>query len=346
MTYATSASPLAAQLAHAGELLRQGQADEAARALEHALEGQPDDPRARSMLGLAYFKSGRQDAANELYRALATDFPEDPQVQLQLGLVQLKRGEVDEALRSLGEACRLDPWNGRARECLALARRQAGASADLDAAAAEALLAEPESVTAFAARRLVAPGEPCRTASGALVLEVRHQIYARSPAVACASAGLAFGRAYHRRRGVDTQEPFGEVGWEMELVAGAGELVLLPRGGRLNALTLEDDILYLREDALVAWTGDLTWESGRAPKSGAPLVQLRGTGTVVVETVADPFCIKVEPDRPARARLADLVGWVGRVVVRALAQRAGASETLECAGEGVLVFSGIAPVRR
>ena len=70
-----------------------------------------------------------------------------------------------------------------------------------------------------------------------------------------------------------------------------------------------------------------------------PLVQLRGSGAVVLRTRREPFCVKVEPDEIQYADATALVGWIGRVVPRALPEtEPGAPRILECVGEGVLIY--------
>ncbi|HJZ88337.1 MAG TPA: tetratricopeptide repeat protein, partial [Polyangia bacterium] len=114
-----------------GELLRAGDADRAAVTIQEALQLKPRDSKARSLLGLVYFKIGKQSEARALYRELAAEFPDDAGIHLNLGLVELKVGAWEAAIEALEAALRLDPQNERAKQYLDLARRvraQAGAA--------------------------------------------------------------------------------------------------------------------------------------------------------------------------------------------------------------------------
>ena len=106
-----------------GELLRTGDAENAAQAINQALALRPRDSKARSLLGLVYFKIGKQAQARDIYVELAGEFPEDAGIHLNLGLVQLKLGAVDASISALEKALSLDSRNERARQYLELARR-------------------------------------------------------------------------------------------------------------------------------------------------------------------------------------------------------------------------------
>jgi uncharacterized protein (AIM24 family) len=109
----------------------------------------------------------------------------------------------------------------------------------------------------------------------------------------------------------------------------------------LVALTLDQDILYLREDRVVAFDGDVVWESGRVPRDELPLLQFRGSGRVVVDAAGDEVVtLRLSEGSPVTVPRARLVGWLGRVVAQSV--RDGEDATLAriaCEGEGVLLLS-------
>ena len=50
-------------------------------------------------------------------------------------------------------------------------------------------------------------------------------------------------------------------------VTGQGHLLAAPLGGQFTAVTLDDDIFYLREDLVFAFEPVLRWENGHVPGS-------------------------------------------------------------------------------
>ena len=352
-----------ALLWHTGEQLRAGDPGGAAVTIERALELRPSDAKARSLFGLILFKIGRQEEARALYRELAVELPHDAGIHLNLGLVELKMGAVEAAVAALEEAIRLDPLSERAQKYLEVARRVGAQPGRLseeivtDPGLGEARspspgpplslpLETPQSVTAFAATRLVRPQKDGQTFAispgGALSIRVRGELYMRTSGVVSSAGALSFEAAQRRVRGLMTTEPFGSGELAMYLARGHGELIAVPRGLRFHALALDDDVLYVREEALFAFEPALGWENGRAPGGDPALVQFRGTGQVALRTRREPFCVKIEPEQVLFADAAALVGWIGRVVPRALPTEPDVPRFLECTGEGVLIYDDFA----
>ena len=358
-----------------GELLRTGDADSAAQAINQALQLRPRDSKARSLLGLVYFKIGKQTQARDIYVELAGEFPDDAGIHLNLGLVQLKLGAVEASIAALEKALALDARNERARQYLELAKRVRSGGGKLDdleshkggaglapqaptpiprtqplsplqAAVASAPhplpLSPAQPVTAFAAQRLLRHDQTNSTFAlapgGALAIRVHGEIYTRTDGLVSSMGQLVFEPAKRRQRGVITDDPFGKGEAQMFLARGEGQLIAIPRGARFHALALDADILYVREDAIYAFDAELNWENGRAPGGEPVLVQFRGTGCVALRTLREPFCVKLEPEQTLFAEATALVGWIGRVVPRALPAEPGAPRFLECTGEGVLIY--------
>jgi uncharacterized protein (AIM24 family) len=128
----------------------------------------------------------------------------------------------------------------------------------------------------------------------------------------------------------------------MFTAVGKGLMVVAPRGAHFLALSLLDDIVYVRESALFAFEESLQWENGRIPGGGPdslPLVQFRGTGKLVVRADRPAFTLKLEPDDMLYVERAVLLGWIGRVVPRVLRAEGGApTPYVECTGEGALML--------
>src|SRR5262249_4607973 len=126
----------------------------------------------------------------------------------------------------------------------------------------------------------------------------------------------------------------------MFAAVGRGRVVVAARGARFSLLSLNDDILYVREPMLFAFEESLAWESGRIPgggTEGARVVQFRGTGRLVLRTARPIYTLKTE-EEPLFVDHATLLGWIGRVVPRQVTGEGGPAPYIECSGEGVLLL--------
>lgn len=132
-------------------------------------------------------------------------------------------------------------------------------------------------------------------------------------------------------------------------VQGRGELFVAAPEGRLIPLRLEDDVLYVREDAVVAFEGTVSWEYGHVPRAQLGMLQFRGRGLVTICVRGETGAVKVSPESPVQAAAHNLLGWVGRVVARG--GSLGPEESpgpegdwvspvlpITCEGEGVVFF--------
>ena len=109
-----------------GELLQQGQMNEARDHLERAFQMRPGDEKAKNLLGLAYFKLGDFVRAAEVYEALVRENGADPTLRVNLGLVYLKSNQLTRAVREFETAVELQPGHLKAHNYLGLALAQAG----------------------------------------------------------------------------------------------------------------------------------------------------------------------------------------------------------------------------
>ena len=138
-------------------------------------------------------------------------------------------------------------------------------------------------------------------------------------------------------------ETFGGIGTPFATMTGRGQLIVGPRSGqRIIAFALEDEVVFFRETALLGFDLSLAYENGRLGLSAAsaasgdatPLVQLRGTGTVLVELAADLLSLEVKTGGTT-VRKEVVVGWAGRLLPRPLA-----GGDAPCGQRGLIVFSG------
>ncbi|GEM_PF-1239907 len=183
------------------------------------------------------------------------------------------------------------------------------------------------------------------SASGALIVRVTDRVLTRLDGVHITGGDLAYEIAMRRSRGSETKERFDYGGTPLHAVNGHGYLIAVPGKKRaFSAVTLDDDILYLREDLVFAFESTLRWESGNVPglRGKFPIVQFRGDGALAIRMQHDRALVRVK--LPANGVVfidADrLAGWIGRVIPRAVAPPVGGpmgATCIECTGEGIVL---------
>ena len=176
---------------------------------------------------------------------------------------------------------------------------------------------------------MVKAGAPVR-------LSVRDGAHVRADA-AIASVGASRGeRAVRRVRGRPSGEWLGSSLRPFFRLTGPGEVWVAGTSNRWAALTLDEDILYVREDRVLAFDGAVSWEAGRIPGDGLRMLQFRGRGLVVLQLGGLPAAVRISEDAPARVSRGALLGWVGRVVAHRL--RREGPLPIVCEGEGVMLL--------
>jgi uncharacterized protein (AIM24 family) len=161
-------------------------------------------------------------------------------------------------------------------------------------------------------------------ASGLVLVQAESAFATRLDAV----RSLAYGAGWksnvlnRKSRGRGLDEPLGGPASPLVEILGRGELVLgASPGHRLRPLVLDDELIYVREDALVAFEPSIVYENGRLPVGDGEaiaMIQLRGSGAVVVSLGDKTACIEVTEGRSAALRANRVLGWIGRVVPRGL----------------------------
>jgi uncharacterized protein (AIM24 family) len=162
----------------------------------------------------------------------------------------------------------------------------------------------------------------------------------------------------HRRvRDADTSEVLGGIATPMVRVAGGAQIVVAPRAGHVIVpLVLTGELAFVREELLLGFELRLAYENGRmalepageGPRSAAQgdgasgVVQLRGIGTALLELGGPLATVPCGPDRSVLVRREWVVGWLGRLVPRALAPGeapGGQRGLIAFAGEGTVLVS-------
>jgi uncharacterized protein (AIM24 family) len=206
------------------------------------------------------------------------------------------------------------------------------------------LPAEP--LVGFAVAQLAPPLNQSSWIGAAARLAVDDGAFVRADAAVACAGRVRWEPAQRRAQGRPTADRLG-ADVPFFRVQGRGELFVAAPTGRLVPLRLEDDVLYVREDAVVAFEGTVSWEYGHIPRAPMGMLQFRGRGLVTICVRGETGAVKVSPERPVQASPRNLLGWVGRVVARGGAlgpdeapQDAGASPVLPitCEGEGVVLF--------
>jgi uncharacterized protein (AIM24 family) len=176
------------------------------------------------------------------------------------------------------------------------------------------------------------------------VLRVRGQGFARLRDSVCYLGTLEFRPRFKRYKGKDLKTPFGSEQDPIHELVGQGVLYLKP-SGKLTMIPLEDEIVYLQEDRVWAFAGDLRWENGRLPgENGSDLllVQFKGGGHVALRLQHTLRALPLSGEMPALLPAEHVVGWYGEVVPRLTSMTYPGSKepvaVVEIQGSGHVLF--------
>lgn len=204
----------------------------------------------------------------------------------------------------------------------------------------------PQSLSEFATARLVRPDDGDHpfeiSAGGVLIVRVKGEVYSRMEGVDVTGGELAYEIASRRVRGKNTEDSFSTDGRDMFIVSGTGHLIAAPLGAEFTAVTLDDDVFYLREGLVFAFERELRWENGHVPGSDGKInmVQFRGQGSVAFRTDKPLLAVKLGSEQVLYIDAHVLAGWIGRVVPRTVKPVSGGGKNavfVECTGEGVVL---------
>jgi uncharacterized protein (AIM24 family) len=201
----------------------------------------------------------------------------------------------------------------------------------------------PVPLLGFVLSRLGLGTSPRAPHGEALRLGVGDEAYVRAGA-ALAAVGVRFEPAFRRAQGRRSAEPLDAGGAPFFRLVGPGDVWVAGAPGRWQAVSLEDDILYVREDRVLAFDGGVSWEAGAVPGDGLRMLQFRGRGCVVLRLDSPPLAVKVTEDRPALVGREHLIGWVGRLVTHRQRSAGPSPFELACQGEGVVLFDPPPPI--
>lgn len=143
----------------------------------------------------------------------------------------------------------------------------------------------------------------------------------------------------------DPTLPLGGSTRPLTIVEGARRLVLCARPSfDLFGIELNQESVYVREDCLAGFDRDLRYDHGRMASGHGDTIDLlhvHGDGLVVLELPERFVAFEIEGTEGCVLRCVSLLGWVGRVVGRALPgadSPAGIRGWAAFSGEGVVLF--------
>lgn len=353
--------------------LKLGHLDEALPELEMAVRLAPGDSRAWSYLGYGFAKRGEVVEAAAAFRragqdALAQELEQAAQSQrpalARAGGTLSGAGAGDFARggdlgrgglsRPVALAPPLPPLTG---EPTSIGRRRRATQPPLPPPptdgpelAVEPLRrpdAEPAPLLAYVRGRL-GQGLPPPLPRGALRLAVADEVYVRADAALAGTGALQWEHGVRRAQGRLTGEPLGaSAAIPFFRLTGAGVVWVAGAPDRWMPLRLSDDVLYVREDRVLAFEGALAWEAGFVKDTGVAMLQFRGRGIVALDMPREPLAVEVGGEAPTLLSAARLFGWVGRLVPLAVparpdgavsAARGSAPFQLACDGEGIVLL--------
>jgi hypothetical protein len=205
----------------------------------------------------------------------------------------------------------------------------------------------PRPLTELATDELLRPDdgdEPFEISpNGSLIIRVEDRVFTRLDGVHLTGGDLSYEIAMRRSRGHETKDRFDFGGTQLHMVSGSGYLVAVPGKHTFSAVTLDDDILYLREDLVFAFESTLRWESGNVPgmRGKLPVVQFRGDGALAFRPSRPLVRVKLTSSGVVFVDAERLAGWIGRVIPRAVVPPTDGpmgEVCVECTGEGVVLI--------
>ena len=170
---------------------------------------------------------------------------------------------------------------------------------------------------------------------------------ARLEAIRVHQGALATEALPRQTNGKSTGEPFGGVASPLVRISGAGEIVVAPRASHtILPFTIADETVTVREQVLLGFElTPITYANEKlslGDGESAHVVQLQGTGVVLLELLERMHTLEISPSRPTLIRRDSLLGWTGSVVPRALPPAdapSGQRGLLYLAGEGIALLT-------
>ena len=190
------------------------------------------------------------------------------------------------------------------------------------------------------------PGAPGDVASrffrgpGGLGLLVDGELLARTDKIWALAGTAEFSPEFRRVRGKANGDAFGEGASQMQRVRGCAVLYVEEGKQAGHAVALQNEGLYLRESALLAFDADLAFEHGRlvaGPGTQFDMVRLAGQGTLLFGVEGSLHALAVTTAAPLTVPASRVIGWWGDLSPRVRAL--GAQLAIELSGQGTALLA-------
>ncbi len=159
--------------------------------------------------------------------------------------------------------------------------------------------------------------------------------YLRENLLLCSYMDFDAEHAQERYRGTDSERSItDEITGRLLEVRGRGTAILKPSAEHvLIAFDIHNTPLYLREEMVVAFQGNLKWESGwlRSKSQRVGMLSFRGRGKIFIQMKGSLFNLELPEEEFLLTPLEKLIGWEGYVVAQC-----NQGELLHAAGSGNL----------
>ncbi|MBN2723902.1 MAG: AIM24 family protein [Deltaproteobacteria bacterium] len=171
-----------------------------------------------------------------------------------------------------------------------------------------------------------------------LKLPLESTWYLRENNLLCWFMDFNFSLATQRYRGQVTQNPVSDsvLGRLLEC-RGRGSVILQPLPDcRFFGFDIDNTPLYIREELIVSFQGNLKWENGwlRGEDQKLAMISFRGRGKVFVQLKGPLYSVEMPDEELILAPIDRLVGWDGYVVAQY--QTTG---TIHAAGKGHILLT-------
>ena len=173
-----------------------------------------------------------------------------------------------------------------------------------------------------------------------LAVTVQGEMLCRLVGMVAVAGGVDAIPESRRNRGRAVDQPFGDGPAQLQRVKGHGTLYLEPGKGHFQAIDLDDEGCYLREERVFAFEEAVAFENGRLTSGqiAVDMVHLKGHGAVLLKLDGALKAMAVPAGTPLKVPLARLVGWYGQVSPRVMVGFVGQA-TVELTGEGYALLA-------
>jgi uncharacterized protein (AIM24 family) len=173
-----------------------------------------------------------------------------------------------------------------------------------------------------------------------LAISVAGEVLARLDGLVAVVGSISTQAEQRRARGRASDQPFGTGAQQLQRVKGNGVVYLEPREGQLQAVSPDEEGVYLREERVFAFEEAVAFENGRLTAEGSPaveMVHLTGPGRVLLQLEAPLRTMPLPAGAPMVVPLKRLVGWFGHVTPRLVGF--GGQGAVELTGDGFALLS-------